>query len=59
MRPKKYKFFGHDYFRKEDVVRCLADIVDESVRQSIATGDLLHGYNAAAILIVKELFENL
>lgn len=59
MKPKKYKIFGHDYLRKDEVVRCLSDIVDESVRQSVATGDPLHGYNAAAILIVKEFFENL
>lgn len=59
MRPKKYKFFGHDYFRKEDVVLCLSDIVDESVRQSVATGNLIHKHNAAIILVLKELFENL
>ena len=59
MKPKKYKFFGHEYFRKEEVVRCLSDIVEESVRQSVATGNLIHKYNAATILVVKELFENL
>lgn len=49
MRPKTYKFLGHDYFRKEEVVRCLSDIVEESVRQSVETGNLIHKYNAATI----------
>lgn len=59
MRPKKYKFLGHDYFRKEEVVSCLSDIVEESVRQSVETGNLIHKYNAATILVLKELFENI
>ena len=59
MKPKKYTIFGNDYFKKDDVVQCLSDIIDECVRQSVATGDPIHGYNAASILIVKEFFENL
>lgn len=59
MRPEKYKIFGHDYLRKDEVVQCLSYIIDELVRQGLETGNILHGYNAAAILIVKEFFENL
>ena len=59
MKLKKYKIFGHDYLRKDEVVQCLADIIDESIRQHVATGDRQHAYNAGVCITLKEFFENL
>jgi hypothetical protein len=57
MKPNKVVIEGVEYFRKDEIVQCLSDIVEESIRQAVATGDLLHHYNAGSILMLKKFFE--
>lgn len=59
MRPIKVEIEGVEYFRKDEIIECLQDIVTESIRQGVATGDLLHHYNAGAILELEKFFEAL
>ena len=57
MKPNKVVIEGVEYFRKDEIVQCLSDIMEESIRQAVATGDLLHHYNAGSILVLKKFFE--
>jgi hypothetical protein len=57
MKPNKVVIEGVEYFRKDEIVQCLSDIVEECIRQAVVTGDLLHHYNAGSILMLKKFFE--